>query len=990
MMLLPRASSEAAREYGGKYTRERIENLRRNCERYEWAKAQRDAATKNAQVWATRTDEELWGMIPGQALPRCIDTSWDYNKQPHQIGCLKCGSDIFKHGNYPWQIDFETKPWKITCPSCGSVFPTNDFGKYHASAIDERGLFNPAKGDRSLLFNTEHPDPADPLHEHGVDDGFGYTDSNGRTHKFVGYYAWKYWQRISYAISDLSTSYLYTGDKLYARKAAILLDRLADVYPDMDWKPYADMGWFHSDGSSHKGKIEGRIWETGRIKGFAESYDRILSGTVENADLYAFLKQQSERYTLPRPKGTRELLVANIDDNILRCGAEAIMAGRILGNEGMHESAMSTCAIALDTQPETSAWLDWIFSPAGGRIPGTIVGKIDRDGCGGEGAPGYSLIWNGQIGDLAARLEQYPAYAGHSVFRDFPQFARAYSAPWNLCVLGIATPNIGDSGSTGAIGRVACNPQVMASGYQYVKDPDIALAAFEANGRSARGLRGDIVEGDPESLGAEIARAARAGKAQTGTRNLTGFGLASLEYGSGQDGAALWLYYGRMDRHGHADRLNIGLYAFGVDLAPDLGYPEFAADWPHSSQWSNNTISHNTIVVDGQPQRTNLSGHSTLFASAPWVKALRVESPEIYPQTSAYDRTLLFVQAPGGTYGVDLFRVAGGSDHLLSFHGPPGEVGSSGLRLVKQETGTYAGESVPYGDTSQGHPPGYSFLYDVERDRAPSPSFWLDWKAHAGYRIVKDKDDLHLRWHVLTPCSEVALANGDPPQNKPGNPRRIRYALLHRTGADLRSTFASVLEPYRDRPFITEVTRLSFTPSVPGAVGIRVALADGAEDYILSVPGQQTIRTTRGISLTGGTAVLRVRGGEVQTAFLAGGSHLSHRSVTLNAAAAYTGTVARMDTDMQGDGEVWVSGDIPHARSIVGKQIIFENDRVLNACYTIRSAAREGDLWRISCGPVSFVRGYTDTQDYSKGYVYNFSEGARFTIPNYTTYSPDR
>jgi hypothetical protein len=31
---------------------------------------------------------------------------------------------------------------------------------------------------------------------------------------------------------------------------------------------------------------------------------------------------------------------------------------------------------------------------------------------------------------------------------------------------------------------------------------------------------------------------------------------------------------------------------------------------------------------------------------------------------------------------------------------------------------------------------------------------------------------------------------------------------------------------------------------------------------------------------------------------------------------------------------------------------------------------------------VTFVRGYADGKDYSKGYVYNFEEGAAFIIPH--------
>ena len=263
-------NAAASRIYGGFYTSERISNLRNNCEKFDWAKKQRTLVLQRAKLWLAKSDEELWTMIPGQDLPRCIDVTFDrLTTGPKFLGCLKCGHEISKYGNYPYNPDFENKPWKLTCPSCNSVFPTNDFYKYYLSAIDERGLFNPAKGDKSLLFNANHPDPKDPLHKYGVDDGYGYVNEDGRSFRFIGYYTWKYWDHLIEGLGALADGYLYTGEPIYARKAAIMLDRIADVYPNMDWKPYADKGWYHSDGGRGVGKIEGSIWETTVVQQFA-------------------------------------------------------------------------------------------------------------------------------------------------------------------------------------------------------------------------------------------------------------------------------------------------------------------------------------------------------------------------------------------------------------------------------------------------------------------------------------------------------------------------------------------------------------------------------------------------------------------------------------------------------------------------------------------------------------------------------------------------
>ena len=161
VVLLCALPAAAVRDYGGYYTAGRLANLRRNCELFDWAKSTRQGAINAAAFWLKQSDDDLWKLIPGQKLPRCIDVSYYQGKR---VYCLKCGGALARFGNYPYTPDHWAKPWKLECPNCHVVFPTNDFGKYYQSGIDETGVFNPDKADKSLLFNTEHPDPADPLH----------------------------------------------------------------------------------------------------------------------------------------------------------------------------------------------------------------------------------------------------------------------------------------------------------------------------------------------------------------------------------------------------------------------------------------------------------------------------------------------------------------------------------------------------------------------------------------------------------------------------------------------------------------------------------------------------------------------------------------------------------------------------------------------------------------------------------------------------------
>ena len=48
-----------------------------------------------------------------------------------------------------------------------------------------------------------------------------------------------------------------------------------------------------------------------------------------------------------------------------------------------------------------------------------------------------------------------------------------------------------------------------------------------------------------------------------------------------------------------------------------------------------------------------------------------------------------------------------------------------------------AGEEVATRAEPKGAPVGYSFLYNVRRDRKPAAQFTLDWKAEQGYRGLK-------------------------------------------------------------------------------------------------------------------------------------------------------------------------------------------------------------------------------------------------------------
>jgi len=988
---------EPARLHGGYYTAERLANARRNAAGTDWGRALRDQAVTQSAPWLARTDADLWALVPGQALGRCIDVTLDRRQATDKrLGCLVCGAKIFAFGSYPYNPDVAHETWKLTCPACGAVFPTNDFGAYYRSAIDEHGVFNPAKGDRRLLFNAAHPDPKDPLHRFGVDDGYGFVDAQGREHRFIGYYAWKHWMWLQSGLKALADAFVLTGDRRYAHKAAILLDRIADIYPDMDFKPYADRGWFHSDANLGHGKIEGQIWETNVLRKLAEDYDAVLSGTKGDAELFAFLAQQGQRFQLPRPKGTRELFVQNVDEGLLRCGFNAVVAGQVCGNEGMHQLTVVACALALNTQPESGRWLDWIFEPKGGALPGLLTGLLDRDGLSNEAAPGYAHFLGQCMAEVGFRLADYPAYNRHDVFREYPQLRRTFTAAARTAALGYAVPNLGDTGATGLISSSPISPTFIAKGFRYTGDPDAAVAAWRANGNSARGLGRDLFAADPEAVNREIERlGARAGPRPAEGDLLTGFGLALLESGRPDANFSLVCNYGRTVHHGHLDQLNFDLLGFGCWLTPDLGYPEFATSWPSRDEWTINTLAHNTVSVDGAPQVAGWGGQVRLFERLPGFQVVQLEARRAYPQTRDYSRTMLMIDVGGtsagaGIYVVDIFHAAGGRDQVYSFHGPPGVTTTTGLNVASQETGTYAGATIPFATPSGKFPKGYSYLYQVRRDLHPPASFEVDWAAAPGYRGLTQGNGVHVRLHVLTPCADVALAAGDPPQDRDENPRRLDYALLHRTGTDLDSTFVTVIEPYRRSPIIKSVQRLPTDRD--GEVALRVELTNGMTDRVWVKPtGPSTPLVTPKEGISSGIGFVRESGGVPVVAALVDGGELVRGSVHLTSPGVLGGRVVRMNRELTGGGWLDVDARLPTDGSLTGRLLLIANDRERDAAYVIQGVRQEGALTRIDCGPIAFVRGYRGSRavvrtervpaSYDQGYEFDFEPGAAFTIP---------
>ncbi len=83
---------------------------------------------------------------------------------------------------------------------------------------------------------------------------------------------------------------------------------------------------------------------------------------------------------------------------------------------------------------------------------------------------------------------------------------------------------------------------------------------------------------------------------------------AGADFVTQPDSTAVALSYGpHGGGHGHADKLTLTLFAQGRQWLPDLGSMPYETTW--KAEWTAQTLSHNTVVVDGISQRPTGARH---------------------------------------------------------------------------------------------------------------------------------------------------------------------------------------------------------------------------------------------------------------------------------------------------------------------------------------------------------------------------------------------
>ncbi|MEG2571013.1 MAG: hypothetical protein RSA70_06220, partial [Clostridia bacterium] len=381
-------SSDVTAYTGGKtkstfYTAKMVAAARENVKKYDWAKAELDSATAKSEKYIGK-EEQLWNMVTTQELPRGITVGYRFD--PNAYTCHYCGVDLrAKYGSYPYKFDPINKPWKIQCPDCQRYFPSNDFEGFYKLGLDENGNFRyelaktknaelVAKGEDGYLKNVLYPEKGEGW---GVDDGYGYntgnkvkSNQNGKdmdeVWTYIAYYNhWGLWHNsgvmgtFTDVLTNVRNAYLYTGDEKYGRVGAILIDRIADVYPEMKLAPYYP-NFSNSDGSMPCGKIIGAIWETGLANLFSYAYDAFYP-MYDDPYVVDFLHKKAVEHKFKNKKNTPSEIHENCESGLMREIDKGVRNADINGNFGFHQASMTYAAVVLDSEKETKAMLEWVF-----------------------------------------------------------------------------------------------------------------------------------------------------------------------------------------------------------------------------------------------------------------------------------------------------------------------------------------------------------------------------------------------------------------------------------------------------------------------------------------------------------------------------------------------------------------------------------------------------------------------------------------------------
>ena len=827
------------------------EMLQKNIKEKDWAQQIKNECIKKANPWLELSDDELWSLVFSPNISR----SWMVWSDGF---CPSCKKDVKM---YDWIIEPFKNPWKVQCPHCNELFPKNDFYSYYLSGMKKNYIFDPQLANKALLFNEEHPDKNDPIFQFGVDDGEGYIAGENRW-RFIGaYLIYGQWKKmIVQGIYHLSLAYVITGEQIYAHKAGILLDRIADVYPLFD---YSKQGYTYEKQDSIVGQGYVSVWHDACVETrlFALAYDQIFDGIKNDNKLVRFLSAKAKKYKFNNPKSNFKFIQSNIQNRILLDAKK---------NRHKIDSNFPQTDITFILINTILSWHD-----NQDKIRKDIKKMLTRatavDGLSGEkGLASYSANVPKTLAQFLAFYNRLDENFLKSFMDSIPNLKKTFRFHINTWINKEYYPRVGDTGRfaekvtnySGArfdknpLGTTYRDLPFISDYYLFWKffeitgDTDYVKILYKKNKSSVDGLPFDLFVKDEKEFQTNVQKIiAEAGdEIFVESINMKNWCLALIRSGQGKNSRVLWIDYDIGGNHSQADGLNIGLFAKGLDVLPGFGYPpvQYGGWYSPRAIWYRKTAAHNTVVVNGldqmykvgqketaslkqqlNPLKRHKKGETRLWSIGKQFKAIRIDGKNLHETLSLkqFERTLALIDIDStDSYVLDIFRVVGGTDHAKFFHGYLGDVKTYGLSLQRDKD---------FGFGSQ--------MSNFNSDNFPKNEWAVDWKIYDYYHYLEPGSDVHLKYRDLTSNINASIADTWIAFGFDRGDTLIKSLIIRKqSNKETATTFVGILEPYENFSKIQSVKRLPLH-SEDGklysdkTVCVQVELANGEHDLLIAV-----------------------------------------------------------------------------------------------------------------------------------------------------------
>ena len=731
------------------------------------------------------------------------------------VGCPNCRSGR-QENQLTWM---PAHPDEVSCRYCGERYPS---AKYPMNASVT--VRTPRGG------TARYPYWADPT-------GYRYFFRARRENLVRGY--------LANCAQDLARLYAATKDKAHARRAALLLDRFAQVFPD--WCYHYDFMFRQKE--IYDGDVPPEKFRPG-YRTSRWDWWAYLDVPVPLVRAYGAVRGSGIFAELSRERGVD--VEARIERDLFRNAGD-----QVLGNPEQYSNMSPIAWQSLILMGRVIAEPRYVHEPVR-RFRRFLDTQFLYDGAWHE-SPSYADQTVSNMEKTLAGLRGYSDPSGYAdpdgarfdnldLARDFPALRQSRAALMKMRLPDARLLPFGDTWASARIGEVP---------------PSMEPCLLPARG------------------------------------------LACLGGGSGGGQIQFDLTWGGGYGHSHADSLGLLLFAHGRETLSDLGYTHTAFRAWVLATAAHNTVVIDGLDQPGSNMGDRHSdGNLRRFdAKDARIQVVSADGDRAYPGLAkTYRRTLVVVDADRGRrYAVDSFEVEGGRTHDYFLHGDADApaIVAADLKLAPLATllpARYDWKAPRNeGELERASEPhyAYGFLRRLEAASVPAgsaislafrltgssgPGLRATLFAEAGSRLITGENP------------SIRLAGEDDANlEKFARP----FAVLRHEAPAGRSSFVSVLEPHAEAPFLTSVERV-LAPG--GAFALRVRLGERTD--IIVIGAASPVGIPAGMELAtfqGEVGVLSLRGEAVEHAYALGAGGWTRGKFRLASGGPHSGLLRAVE-----------------------------------------------------------------------------------------------